>query len=83
MCPGCMYVPPKPHPFRNEYCTIACVLSKVIYYIDIVGGDDQPLDMEWKDFDKRGAMAGLIFWMSNPLWGTGKLVLVYTIFCDM
>ena len=37
-CPGWMFVPHKPHPFGNEYHTIACAKYKVIYNVEIAEG---------------------------------------------
>ena len=41
-CPGWMNVKRKPHPFGNEYHTIACCISHIIFYIEIVEGKDKP-----------------------------------------
>jgi len=41
-CPGFMVVPRKPWPFGNEYHTIACSETEIIYYIDLVEGKDEP-----------------------------------------
>ena len=38
--PRWIFVPRKPHPFGNEYHTILCAESKVIYNFDIVEGKD-------------------------------------------
>jgi Transposase IS4 len=41
-CPGWMVVPPKPHPYDNEYHTICCGKSGIMYYVKIVKGKDHP-----------------------------------------
>ena len=35
-CPGWMFVPRKPHPFGNEYHTIADALTMIIWGIELV-----------------------------------------------
>jgi len=42
MCPGFMCVPRKPWPYGNEYHTIACRESQIIYNADLVEGKDEP-----------------------------------------
>eukprot|EP00957_Ditylum_brightwellii_P020742 1563810-Ditylum_brightwellii.AAC.1 len=37
-CPGWMFVPRKPHPMGNEYHTIACGKSGILYGREIVEG---------------------------------------------
>jgi hypothetical protein len=42
-CPGWMFVPRKPHPFGNEYHSICCAETMIMYAIEIVeGADTQP-----------------------------------------
>ena len=35
-CPGWMFVPRKPHPFGNEYHSICCAMTMIMYAIEIV-----------------------------------------------
>ena len=37
-CPGFMFVPQKPWPFRNEYHTICCGLSGILFSLELVEG---------------------------------------------
>ena len=76
-----MFVPHKPHPFGNKYHTIARDKAKVIYIVDIVEGTDKPRVMGKKEFDKKGETAGLTVRITKPLWGTGKVVVIYRGFC--
>ena len=41
-CPGWMFVPRKPHPFGNEYHTISCGESGILFDMELVEGKDQP-----------------------------------------
>ena len=76
-----MFVRRKPHPFVNEYHTIASDKSKVIYNVEIVEGEDHPRVMGKKEFEEKGAAAGLLVRMTKPLWGAGKVVVMCSGFC--
>ena len=82
-CPGWMFVPRKPHPFGNQYHTVTCAKSKVIYNVDIFEGKDQPRVVSKKDFEGRGATAGLMVRMTKLLQGTSNMVVVDSGFCEM
>ena len=55
-----MFVPWNPHTFENEYHTIACEKSKVIYNFEIVEGKDRPIVIGKKEFGEKGATDGLM-----------------------
>ena len=44
-CPGFMFIPRKPWPFGNEYHTVCCCLSGIMWGIDMVEGKDQPRNL--------------------------------------
>ena len=71
-----MLVPCKPYPFGNEYHTIVCAKSKVIYNVDIVEGKDWPRVMGKKEFEEKEYMDGLMVIKTKKLWGTGKVVVM-------
>ena len=62
-----MFVPSKPHYFGNEYHTIPCDKSKVIYNVDIVDGKDWPIVMGKKEFEEKGATGGFMVRTKKPL----------------
>ena len=39
-CPGFMFVPQTTWPFRNEYHTICCGLSGILFSLELVEGKD-------------------------------------------
>jgi len=41
-CPGFMCIPRKPWPFGNEYHTICCGVSGILYAAELVEGKDEP-----------------------------------------
>ena len=74
--PGCIFVPRKPHPFGNQYHTIACDETKVVYNFYIVEDKDQPRDMGKKYFEEKGQTSGLVVRITMPLLGKGKVLVV-------
>ena len=44
-CPGWIFCPCKPHPFGNEYHTIACGFSGIMYAVELWEGKDHPREL--------------------------------------
>ena len=76
-----MFFPCKTHPFGNYYHLFACARFKVIYNVEIVEGKDRPRVMGKMEFEENVATAGLLVSTTNPLWWTGKVVVIYSDFC--
>ena len=76
-CPGWMFVPRNPHPKVNEYHTICCVESRIMYRWELVEGKDRPKDLGREKFETGpGTYIMVIMWrITKPLWGTGKPVI--------
>ena len=79
-CPGFMFVPRKPWPFGNEFHTIACGISGILWRLEIVEGKDQPAQ-EKKEFSEHGKTVGLLLRLTKPIWGTGSVVVLDSGFC--
>lgn len=83
--PGFMFVPRKPHPFGNEWHSIGCVLSGVMYHMELVEGKDRPKELGPKEFEaefeKPSATAALMVRMCKPIWNTGNVVVMDSGFC--
>ena len=78
-CPGWMNIKRKPHPFGNEYHTIACCETHIIFYVEIVEGKDKPIEgpnSEVEYLQQWGATGALVTWMTRPIWGSGWVVLL-------
>lgn len=75
-CPGWMFVPRKPHPKGNEYHTLACALSKIIFFHEIVEGKDRPPHLGLQKYESAevGKTAALMLRMTECLSGTGTIV---------
>ena len=80
-CPGWMFVPQKPHPFGNEYHTICCALSGIMFGIDLVEGKDRPSELPSLDSSKKGNTVSLLQRMCLPIANSGKIVILDSGFC--
>ena len=79
-CPGFMYVPRKPHPLGNEWHTIACGISGILYCVELVEGKDAPPEIK-PDFINLGKTPSLLLRLTRKLFGTGKVVILDSGFC--
>ena len=80
-CPGWMYVPRKPHPQGNEYHSIACGLSGILYALELVEGKDRPSQRPNPEFQDQGKTASLLLRLCKCLYRTGKVVILDSGFC--
>ena len=81
-CPGWMFVPCKPHPFGNEYHSVCCGETSIMWGIELVEGKDsppeRPADPNVSTFGKTTA---LLLRMLAPIFGTAKVVILDSGFC--
>ena len=80
-CPGWMVVPRKPHPYGNEYHTICCGKSGIMYTVEIVEGKDRPKELGKLLMSEKGKTVGLVLRMTTHIHGTGKVVVMDSGFC--
>ena len=81
-CPGWMFVPRKPHPFGNEYHTVACGLSNILYQMELVEGKDSPEELSHKEQEKElGKTGSMMMRILKPILGTAKVVILDSGFC--
>jgi hypothetical protein len=80
-CPGWMFVPRKPHPMGNEYHSICCGESGIMYGIEMVEGKDRPQQLGRPEHGEHGTTAGLLLRLTRCLWFTGKVVILDSGFC--
>ena len=52
-CPGWVWCPRKPHPYGNEYHTICCAHSGILFAMEMVEGKDRPKDRTIDPNDKK------------------------------
>ncbi len=79
-CPGFVVVPRKPWSLGNEYHSICCALSGIMFGIDLVEGKDQPPNKP-KDFQDMGKTVGTMLRLTRSLDSTGTIVIMDSGFC--
>ncbi len=80
ICPGFVFCPRKPWPFGNEYHTIACGDSGILFFMEMVEGKVMPAHLPQEHSD-LGSTIGLMVRFTNSLQGTGKVVVLDSGFC--
>ena len=78
-CPGWIYCPRKPHPVGNEYHTICCGLSGILFAIEMVEGKHRPKELPSDDRTKK--TEGLLMRLTKSLHGSGNVVVLDSGFC--
>lgn len=80
--PGHMVVPRKPWPLGNEYHTIACDESSILFALEMVEVKDTPRHRPLqKEFSELGATVGLLLCLSWSLWDTLSAIFLDSVFC--
>jgi Transposase IS4 len=79
-CPGFMFVLRKPHPFGNEWHSICCGHSGIMFAVELVEGRDHPPNVPI-EFDEKGKTVGLLLRLTRSIWHTGKVVILDSGFC--
>jgi len=75
-CPSWMCVERKPHPFGNEYHSICCGLSGIMFGIELVEGHDEPPERPRPAFSEEGPTGGLLLRLTRAIHNTGKIVML-------
>ena len=78
-CPGWMFVPRKPRPFGNEYHTICCGKSGILFAMELVEGKDRPSQLPSTPPNKKTTQ--LLLNLCKSLYGSGKVVVLDSGFC--
>ena len=80
-CPGYMVVPRKPWPFGNEYHTICCAISGILFALELVEGKDKPRERPNPEHSELGKMAGLMMRLTETLRFSNDIVICDSGFC--
>lgn len=77
-----MFVPRKPHLYVNEYHTVFCGLSGILWHAELREGKDAPKDLP-KDPNehKYGPTVPMLLWVCKSIFVTGKVVVLDRRFC--
>jgi len=79
-CPGYMFVPRKPHPFGNEYHTVCCGVSRLMWAMELVEGKNSP--HRHREFEDRGRKTvGMLLRLCKPFFYTGLCLVLDSGFC--
>ena len=81
-CPGWIFCPRKPHPFGNEYHTVCCGMSGIMFAIEMVEGKDRPQDLGPPEFESViGKTGGLLLRILKSCFNLGRYVVLDSGFC--
>ena len=80
-CPGFILCPRKPWPLGNEYHSICCNKSKVMFRIELVEGKDAPPERGEPEHNELGKTVGLLLRLTKPLKHSGTKVICDSGFC--
>jgi hypothetical protein len=76
-----MFVPRKPHPMGNEYHSMCCGLSGVMYSIELVEGKDRTRQLLPKEYSEHGRTIGLLMRLTESIHHSGRVVIMDSGFC--
>ena len=79
--PDWMCVGRKPHPFGNGRHTIACGLSTIMWFAEIVEGRDLPSERGRPEFDEIGKKVVTMMRYKRPIWNREKVVIMDSGLC--
>ena len=74
-------VPRKPWPFRNEYHSVCCCTSGIMWGIEMVEGKDHPQQLGQPQHDNLGSTIGLLLQILTPIFFKGFIVILDSGFC--
>jgi hypothetical protein len=79
-CPGWVFCPCKPQPFGNEYHTMCCGLSGIMFSMELVKGKDRPhqIPERWSEL---GRTTGLLMRILSSYFTMGRYVVLDSGFC--
>ena len=81
-CPGFVFCPRKPWDCGNEYHTIGCGQTAIIFFLELVEGKDRPRQKPRPLYEDRGGKTvGLLLQMTKNIWNTGRLIILDSGFC--
>ena len=78
-CPGHIFLPRKPWPLGNEYHSICCCQSDVMFRVEIVEGKDRPQEKPPEKFNnvtKNGTTTALLLRLCEPIFHNGMVVIL-------
>ena len=80
-CPGFVFCPRKPHPLGNEYHTICCAITGILFDFELVEGKDHQKELPPEMFVQFGKTGGLLLRLTKTTHGSGRYVILDSGFC--
>jgi hypothetical protein len=80
-CPGWVFCPFQPHLFDNEYHTICCGETGILFDFEIVEDTDCPHDMPHAEYTDKGKTAGLLLCLTKQVHHSACYVVLDSRFC--
>ena len=81
MCPGWVFCPRKPKPWSNEYHSICCGLSEIMFAIEMVKGKQRLPELDTDSKNKK--TINLLLQLCISIYGAGKIVILDSGFCAL
>ena len=73
-------MPRKPWPFGNEYHTVCCSLSGILWQMELIELKDSPSEIIPK-YNNQGKTVGLLLHVLEPIFTRGNVVILHSGFC--
>ena len=81
-CPGFVFCPRKPWDRGNEYHTIACGFSTILYFAEMVEGKARPNELGPPEFNiNLGKTIGLLLRITKSIWNSGQVIILDSGLC--
>jgi len=80
-CPGWTFVPRKPWSMGNEYHSMCCGMTSIMFANDLVEGSDRPKELPSLDPENKGPTVSLLLRICKPLYTKGTIVILDSGFC--
>ena len=80
-CPGFMFVPRKPWHFGNQYHSVCCCTSGIMWGIEMVEGKDHPWQLGQPQYNNLGSTIGLLLQILTPIFFKGFIMILDNVFC--
>ena len=80
-CPGWVFCFRKSHPWDNEYHSIICGTSGIMFGIEMVKGNHRPKEIPEDPTNAKGNTVGLLLRMCRSIYNSGRVVILDSGFC--
>ena len=75
-CPGWVFCPGKPYPEGDEYHTICCGMTGILFDLELREGKDHLSELPHAEFFEEGMKAGLLLCLTKTIHYTAHYVVL-------